>query len=29
MFCILPTLFIAVIGPGVITMIQSFVGGVS
>jgi tight adherence protein C len=29
MFCILPTLFIAVIGPGVITMVQSFVGGVS
>jgi tight adherence protein C len=29
MFCILPTLFIAVIGPGVITMMNSFLGGVS
>jgi tight adherence protein C len=28
MFCILPTLFIAVIGPGVITMMDSFMGGV-
>ncbi len=28
MFCILPTLFIAVIGPGVITMIGAFRGGV-
>jgi tight adherence protein C len=28
MFCILPTLFIAVIGPGIITMMDSFVGGV-
>jgi tight adherence protein C len=28
MFCILPTLFLAVIGPGVITMMTSFVGGI-
>jgi tight adherence protein C len=28
MFCILPTLFIAVIGPGVITMMDSFMGGI-
>ena len=26
MFCILPTLFLAVIGPGVITMMDSFKG---
>jgi tight adherence protein C len=29
MFCILPTLFIAVIGPGLITMLSSFMGGVT
>ena len=29
MFCILPTLFLVVIGPGVITMMDSFMGGVS
>jgi tight adherence protein C len=28
MFCILPTLFIAVIGPGLITMMESFMGRV-
>jgi tight adherence protein C len=28
MFCILPTLFLAVIGPGVITMMDSFMGGI-
>lgn len=28
MFCILPTLFIAVIGPGIITMMGSFMGGI-
>jgi tight adherence protein C len=28
MFCILPCLFLAVIGPGVITMMGSFMGGI-
>jgi tight adherence protein C len=28
MFCILPTLFLAVIGPGVISIMDSFLGGV-